>query len=214
MVRIETLPPGLRSISPSATPLTSAPLLAESPGTLEGRTWQYLRNRRYQLLMLLYRPFLSAVVQNPSELERLLQSDTPKSDIILRGVSRCIVFSLTFLQAQAGEPHRHYGSWLLARNIWSATLTMIAAVSTPVLCHALDNLRDSYGAVATSTWGQSHPLVAADLPGDAFDLASVLTVCKCAITSLEYWRFESPSLSEAACLLYLIMVRLQAKLNN
>ncbi|KAL2067682.1 hypothetical protein VTL71DRAFT_15778 [Oculimacula yallundae] len=144
-----------------------------------------LRNRMWQLQMLIYRPFLASVGD--------YEGATPP-EAILKGGAKCLTYAVTFLTEQPPAVVRHYGSWLLARNAWTAGLSCIAALNEPFMrkytsgteSGGISMFEDCHLS-ATPTSGTGNQ----GIPDDSDLLEAVRRAC----SILRQWSYESQSLA-------------------
>lgn len=154
--------------------------------------YRHLKNRLFQCRMAAFKPFLKAVVQ----LNSLSHDFEGNSDhILLQGAIKCVMISFEFLQAQ-GPPRRHYGTWLLGRNMWSASLILVIAMSIATLRDKISQEDDSI--VTPGSYVKSpDPRVTGSL------LERMGSVIVKTTEWLEFWGEVSPSLNMSAKVLKL-----------
>lgn len=188
--RVHSLPVNFQ---PIASPTLSQRSLEQEPistDTVEMRT--ALRNRMRQLQMLIYRPYVALLAQEDES--TLTPSDLP---ILLRGSFKCLGFTVEFLRGQPEQVERHYGGWLLSRNIWSASLILTVACNVPAI---LENLNLDIGS---STQHASHDLVST--PGT--DICRIFTIPEAILTAeracltISKWSCENENLAICAKIL-------------
>ncbi|KAL6357234.1 hypothetical protein LRP88_07392 [Fusarium phalaenopsidis] len=165
------------------------------------RTQKILRNRQGQLLMLVFRPFLAALADAESEPEASYRSTIRP---LLDGTKKYLYHAMTFLTQQAKEPERHYGCWLLARNIWSTALSLVAAGHIPVVVQHMGEAElevQQAGHINEAYHTSRHV-------GNAF-YTRALDAAEGACGILRRWENESPSLSFCADQLWALILDLQ-----
>ncbi|KAH7267812.1 uncharacterized protein BKA55DRAFT_556610 [Fusarium redolens] len=181
-----------------------------SPGTIETleqsikqRMRKVLVDRQGQLMMLVFRPFLAALAD--------AHYDTSQSgantDALLKGTVKYLYYAMKFLHQQSEQPVRHYGCWLLARNIWSAALSLIAACHLPDVVHYMDvgELEiQNFDSACPTLQGSAMP----NIYGGQFS-QNALDACQDAYRQLRLWDKESASLSFCADQLWALIVDAQ-----
>ncbi|EWZ80994.1 hypothetical protein FOWG_14996 [Fusarium oxysporum f. sp. lycopersici MN25] len=181
-----------------------------SPGTIETleqsikqRMRKVLVDRQGQLMMLVFRPFLAALAD--------ARSDTNESgasaDALLKGTAKFLYYAMKFLHQQSEQPVRHYGCWLLARNIWSAALSLIAACHLPDVVRYMDAgdpETQNYDSTSPMSQGSAMP----SITGGQFS-QKALDSCQDAYRQLRLWDKESASLSFCADQLWALIVDAQ-----
>jgi hypothetical protein len=206
---MSSLPPDLQAASQLAS--EGSPVAASTlEDTIKQTMRKVLSDRKGQLLMLVFRPFLAAIADVSHETNRPEGQGLSNTDPILRGTVKYLYHALDFLSQQREQPVRHYGCWLLARNIWSAALSLVAACYLPdVVCHLdggeLGN--QSFGSpMEASPIAYGTPVIR--ITGDSFT-QSALDACQGACRLLRCWDNESPSLSFCADQLWALVVDAQ-----
>lgn len=177
--RMETLPPDasddLTSVALRSPGLQNSPL--ESTRIAMHRV---LRNRKGQLLMLIFRPYMAVLAkQHPTDGDFTM----PVSVTLLGGAKRYVYHAINFLEQQPEHLERHYGVWLLARNIWSCALSLITVLHMDVLIEFLISQEVDPTSRAAALEG---------LQG------TILSAVASAAKLLQQWGRESPSLAFCA----------------
>ena len=167
---------------------------------------KFLADRQGQLLMLVFRPFLAALANDnyqPDESVNVNES-------MLKGAAKHVHYAMKFLAQQYQQTTRHYGCWLLARNIWSAALSLIAACHIPAVVSRMD--LGEMGSPNTDSVmldsPMSHGSFAASVYGGLF-CQKALEACQEAHRLLRLWDGESPSLSFCSDQLWALIVDTQ-----
>ncbi|PVH98506.1 hypothetical protein DM02DRAFT_45887 [Periconia macrospinosa] len=149
-----------------------------------------LLNRKTQLHMLVFRPFLEFFAGK--QLEVLILPASQREHLLF-GAQKCITYTLRFLQRQPRLAERHYGSWLLARNVWSGGLTLVAACNTPTVLKHLSSVPTAMEVNASS---ESYQL----------SYSNMMSTGELACSLLRQWEHESPSLSHCATILSSLII--------
>lgn len=205
---MSSLPPDLQATSQLASEGSPA-----TENTLEDTIKQTMRkvlsDRKGQLLMLVFRPFLAAIADSSHEVNRPDGHGLSNTDPLLKGTVKYLHHALNFLPQQREPPVRHYGCWLLARNIWSTALSLVAACYLPdVICHLNG---DGLGNQSFESPMEASPVMYGTpvaITGDSFS-QSALDACQGACRLLRCWDKESPSLSFCADQLWALVVDAQ-----
>ncbi|RGP78807.1 acid protease [Fusarium longipes] len=199
---MSSLPADFRSAS--TFPQAAAHSLDQS---IKQRMRKILFDRQGQLLMLVFRPFLAALADTGYNDDDLMPGNTDTPGPLLKGTERYLQFALNFLVKQTDQPVRHYGCWLLARNIWSTALSLIAACHIPgVISHM--ELRETESQnldSAMSTSPMSYESFVPSASRSSF-YHKALDACEDAHRLLRVWDGESKSLSFCADQLWALIV--------
>ncbi|KAK2688956.1 hypothetical protein QWA68_012522 [Fusarium oxysporum] len=178
-----------------------------SPGTIETleqsikqRMRKVLVDRQGQLLMLVFRPFLAALADSHYN----ANESGASTDTLLKGTAKYLYYAMRFLLQQSQQPVRHYGCWLLARNIWSAALSLIAACHLPDVVRYMDTA-DPGIQNFDSTSPISKESAMPSIWGGQF-CQKALDACQDAYRQLRLWDKESASLSFCADQLWALIV--------
>ncbi|KAH7229840.1 hypothetical protein BKA60DRAFT_37238 [Fusarium oxysporum] len=178
-----------------------------SPGTIETleqsikqRMRKVLVDRQGQLLMLVFRPFLAALADSHYN----ANESGASTDTLLKGTAKYLYYAMKFLRQQSQQPVRHYGCWLLARNIWSAALSLIAACHLPDVVRYMDTA-DPGIQNFDSTSPISKESAMPSIWGGQF-CQKALDACQDAYRQLRLWDKESASLSFCADQLWAFIV--------
>ncbi|KAL6415606.1 hypothetical protein AUP68_02171 [Ilyonectria robusta] len=160
-----------------------------------------LRNRQGQLLMLVFRPFLATLAdgnyKSPNN-----EDQTTTMMHLLEGTSRYLHHAIDFLHQQQTPVERHYGCWLLARNIWSAALSLLVACHTPTVLHHMEEAERKKNHDANRETDSSAQL---RNEGGVFYQKAV-DAAEGACTMLRQWEHESRSLKFCADLLFSLVL--------
>ncbi|KAH7183340.1 uncharacterized protein B0J16DRAFT_322077 [Fusarium flagelliforme] len=187
---MSSLPEDLRAASqPFESSLATASDLEQST---KQRMRKVLIDRQGQLLMLVFRPFLAALANDNYQPDESINVN----ESLLKGGAKYVHYAMKFLAQQYEQPVRHYGCWLLARNIWSTVLSLIAACHIPAVVNRMD-----LGEMASPNTDSimldspmSHGSFASSVYGGPF-CQKALEACQEAHRLLRLWDGESPSLS-------------------
>lgn len=181
-----------------------------SPGTIETleqsikhRMRKVLVDRQGQLMMLVFRPFLAALADAHSD----TNEPDAHPDALLKGAAKYLHYTIKFLHQQSEQPVRHYGCWLLARNVWSAAVSLIAACYLPNVIHHMDSSEpeiQNSDIASPMSQGSVMPTVF----GGTFSRCA-LDACQHAYQQLRLWDKESASLSYCADQLWALIVDAQ-----
>ncbi|CCT66576.1 uncharacterized protein FFB20_14638 [Fusarium fujikuroi] len=181
-----------------------------SPGTIETleqsfkhRMRKVLVDRQGQLMMLVFRPFLAALADAHSD----TNEPDAHPDALLKGTAKYLHYTIKFLHQQSEQPVRHYGCWLLARNVWSAAVSLIAACYLPNVIHHMDSSEpeiQNSDIASPMSQGSVMPTVF----GGTFSRCA-LDACQHAYQQLRLWDKESASLSYCADQLWALIVDAQ-----
>ncbi|CAG7557406.1 unnamed protein product [Fusarium equiseti] len=199
-IRMSSLPADLRA---SSQPFETSPATAYNlEQSIKQRMRKVLVDRQGQLLMLVFRPFLAALAES--------DESVTTSESLLKGAARYVHYAMKFLIQQNEQPVRHYGCWLLARNIWSTALSLIAACHIPAVVVRIDT-----GEMASPNTDSvmldspmSHGSFGASVSGGPFR-QKALEACQDAHQLLRLWDGESPSLSFCSDQLWALIVDAQ-----
>lgn len=156
---------------------------------------KYLWNRQCQLRLLVFRPFVAILAQHHNS-----HIPSERLNVLVDGARRYLGYSIQFFNSQSLQPERHYGSWLLCRNLWTTALTMLAACNTPALFHRMSSHGSMGSPVAfrSESVNDTHPSPSEASQDSICAYSDVLSGVSVAMTIMGYWIHESPSL--AACL--------------
>ncbi|KAF5700298.1 hypothetical protein FMUND_14382 [Fusarium mundagurra] len=181
-----------------------------SPGTIETleqsikqRMRKVLVDRQGQLMMLVFRPFLAALADAHSDKNELGAS----ADALLKGTAKYLYYTMKFLHQQSEQPVRHYGCWLLARNVWSAAISLIAACHLPDVIRYMDSSEPEIQTpdiASPMSQGSFMPTIF----GGSFS-RHAMDACQHAYHQLRLWDKESASLSFCADQLWALIVDAQ-----
>lgn len=157
-----------------------------------------LRNRMWQIQMLIYRPFLAAVCDH---------ENTIPPQALINGALKCLTYSTSFLLEQPKDVVRHYGSWLLARNAWTAGLSCVAALNEPHLHRYIGKAGFATGERVPSTHDEPASAAPGIIAEHAFpyDQEEVISAVERACYILQQWGPESRSLAGCEWVLRLTM---------
>jgi len=170
-----------------------------------------LVDRQGQLLMLVFRPFLAAIANDSYQTDESMNVN----ESLLKGAAKYVHYAMKFLVQQHEQPVRHYGCWLLARNVWSTALSLIAACHVPALVARM-NLEEMASPNTDSIMldsPMSHGSFAASVYGGSF-CQKALEACQDAHRLLRLWDGESPSLSFCSDQLWALIIDAQWGINT
>jgi hypothetical protein len=166
---------------------------------------RYLWNRECQLRLITFRPFISLLAQQlPRDGLHEYQLR-----ILYDGARRYLTHALQFIYSQARSPERHYGTWLLARNLFTVALTILSACNTPLLLERMDHTPRTPSGMPN--W-QASPTGSGDMESPA----SEGTVCSYhdalfavdkALDIMRHWAGESPSIDVCVEMLSMLLAR-------
>ncbi|KAF5581874.1 ankyrin repeat-containing protein [Fusarium pseudoanthophilum] len=181
-----------------------------SPGTIETleqsikhRMRKVLVDRQGQLMMLVFRPFLAALADTDSN----TNESGAYPDSLLKGTAKYLYYTMKFLHQQSEQPVRHYGCWLLARNVWSAAISLIAACHLPNVISYMDSSEPEIQTPDIAS-PMSQGSVMPTIFGGSFS-QHALEACQHAYHQLRLWDKESASLSFCADQLWALIVDAQ-----
>ncbi|CEI70476.1 unnamed protein product [Fusarium venenatum] len=174
---------------------------------IKQRMRKVLVDRQGQLLMLVFRPFLAALADTEPDTNRSMTGNDDSA--LLKGTARYLYFAIRFLVQQNEQPVRHYGCWLLARNIWSTALSLIAACYIPAVVRYMDSedMNDQSIDSVMSLSPMFHGSFAVVSQGTFVQKS--LAACKDAYRLLKLWDGESKSLSFCASQLSTLIAETQ-----
>lgn len=153
---------------------------------------KYLWNRQCQLRLLIFRPFIAVLAQHHNA-----HIPPQPLSVLLDGARRYLAYSVEFFNSQSLQPERHYGSWLLCRNLWTTALTILAACNTPALFSRM-----------SSVGGIDSPAASSDGSQDTIcSYSDALSAVGVARTIMSYWVHESPSLAASLNLLVVLVTK-------
>lgn len=154
-------------------------------------------------MMLVFRPFLAALADTHSD-----KNDSSASpDALFKGTAKYLYYTMKFLHQQSEQPVRHYGCWLLARNVWSAAISLIAACHLPDVVRYMDSSEPEIQTPDIAT-PMSQGSVMSPISGGSFS-RHALDACQHAYHQLRLWDKESASLSFCADQLWTLIVDAQ-----
>lgn len=174
---------------------------------IKQRIRKVLVDRQGQLLMLVFRPFLSALADAEHDTDEPMTGNDDSKNPLLKGTARYLHFAIKFLVQQNEQPVRHYGCWLLARNIWSTALSLIAACHIPAVVRymASEEIISQSIDSGMSLSPMSHESFVSNLSRGTF-VQKALDACQDAHRLLKLWEGESKSLSFCADQLWTLIV--------
>ncbi|KAF5236275.1 hypothetical protein FAUST_6623 [Fusarium austroamericanum] len=174
---------------------------------IKQRIRKVLVDRQGQLLMLVFRPFLSALADAEHDIDEPMAGNDDSKNPLLKGTARYLHFAMKFLVQQNEQPVRHYGCWLLARNIWSTALSLIAACHIPAVVRYMASEETISQSIDSgmSLSPMSHESFVSNLSRGTF-VQKALDACQDAHRLLKLWEGESKSLSFCADQLWTLIV--------
>ncbi|KAH7369202.1 hypothetical protein B0T11DRAFT_71532 [Plectosphaerella cucumerina] len=154
---------------------------------------KYLWNRQCQIRLIVFRPFVAVLAQHQSDVipSRILR-------VLLDGARKYLAFSVEFFNSQSPHPERHYGTWLLCRNLWTTALTLLAACNTPVLFRHMSTANNSDGSGSPESPMSTFNPASDGAAEPMCSYSDALSAVGVARTIMGFWVQENPSL--AACL--------------
>lgn len=154
---------------------------------------KYLWNRQCQIRLILFRPFVAVLAQHQSDIvpSRILH-------VLLKGARKYLAFSVEFFNSQSPNPERHYGTWLLCRNLWTTALTVLAACNTPVLFRQMSTANNEDGSGSPESPASAHHTASDGAPEPMCSYSDALSAVGVARSIMGFWVQENPSV--AACL--------------
>ncbi|EXL91302.1 hypothetical protein FOIG_15576 [Fusarium odoratissimum NRRL 54006] len=199
---MSSLPADLRAAS--QLPLDMSPGTVETlEQSIKFRMRKVLADRQGQLLMLVFRPFLSALADTTND--TLVNGFN--QDALKKGTAKYLYYAMKFLHQQTEQPVRHYGCWLLARNVWSAAISLIAACYLPNVIRYMDSSEpETQNSDIASPMSQGS--VMPNIFGGSFS-RHALDACQHAYRQLRLWDKESASLSFCEDQLWALIVDAQ-----
>lgn len=167
------------------------------PGTTKRLTQHVLRNRQIQLLMLIFRPYMAAVATLSTDTQEAATASVPIE--LLDGARFHATHAAQYIEKQPKQLERHYGAWLLARNIWTSALSLLATLNTPILIRHIE-----YKDKDLSIDGQAP---------EQFRARALRAATK-AHELIQQWRHESKGLAFCADQLYSLLLNKQRKVET
>lgn len=152
--------------------------------------------------MLVFRPFLATLADGNYKSPDKEDIQTTTMMPLLEGTSKYLHYAIDFLHQQQTHVERHYGCWLLARNIWSAALSLLVACHTPTVLHYMEEAERKKNHDAN---GEAHSSAQQGTSGGLFYEAAV-DAAEDACTMLRQWEHESRSLKFCADLLFSLVL--------